>query len=272
MMGIDFIVNRATVYAAMTVAVIGIMGIFEEGFSYWFVMNTNLAYALIIAITIVFASVFGRIRDAVRYVVDRLMFMTASRHETRSTHWHELPHAMPTRQQIEYALTSEVQQALDLRCAALFELRGEHFVVVADAWPPSAAKLPAGDLTLRRIIAAGVAEFLHEREWASWSPDLRELTPRLAVPIEVDSGSPFVAIYGSWSHGVKDDVDESRALEHLATGAAVGLSNLRTRELAGHLEELMALREENALLRARLEEAADAKRVRSLTESPAPDG
>ena len=64
-LGIDFIVNRAIVYAAMTAAVVGIIGLFEEGLSYWFVMNTNLAYALIIAITLVFATVVvGHIRDA----------------------------------------------------------------------------------------------------------------------------------------------------------------------------------------------------------------
>ena len=185
---------------------------------------------------------------------------------------HELPNA-PARAHIEYALTCEVQQALDLRCAALFEQRGDRFVVVADAhWPPAAASIPVDDPTMQRIVHGGVAEFLHEREWIGWHPDLRAVTPRFAVPIDVDSGAPFIAIYGLELSGVDIDVDEARSLEHLASGAAVGLSNLRTRELASHLEELVALREENARLRALLNDREGEAGVRKLTEAPAPDG
>ncbi|MBV8601800.1 MAG: bZIP transcription factor [Candidatus Eremiobacteraeota bacterium] len=271
-LGIDFFVNRAIVYAAMTTAIVCVIGLMEEGFSYWFVMNTNLAYAIIIAITLVFGTFFGKIRDGIRFVVDRLMFRDRlDAHDRLDAIARELPHAID-RERIEYALTSEVQQALDLRCAALFELRGDRYVIVADAhWPPSAAWVPSDDPTLQRVARLGIAEFLRERDWIGWSPDLRAVTPRVAVPIEVDAGAPFIAVYGVEQSGVDIDVDEVRALERLATGAAVGFSSLRTRELAEHLEELMVLREENARLRARLAElSAEGEGVRPLTETPRP--
>jgi hypothetical protein len=270
MLGIDFFVNRAVVYAAMTAAIVGVIALTEEGFSYWFVMNTNLAYAIIIAITLVFGTFFSHIRDGIRYVVDRLMFRDrVAAHDRLDTIARELPHA-EDRDRIEYALTVEIQQALDLRCAALFELRGNRFVVVADAhWPAAAASIPEDDPTMQRVIRQGIAQFLHEHDWMQWSPDLRGVTPRLAVPIEVDSGAPFVSVYGLEMSGVDIDVDEVRALERVATGAAVGFSNLRTRELAEHLEELMMLREENAMLRSRLAQL-EAEQVRPLTEAPRP--
>ncbi len=62
----------------------------------------------------------------------------------------EIPHALD-RDRIEYALTSAVQQALSLRCAVLFEQRGDHFTVVADThWPPSATSIPQDDPAIQR--------------------------------------------------------------------------------------------------------------------------
>jgi len=269
MMGIDFLVNRALVYAAMMAAVVGIVGLAEEGFSYWFVMNTNLAYAIIIAITLLFGTFFGKIRDAVRFVVDRMLFRDrAFAHDSLDLLAREIPHALD-RDRIEYALTSAVQQALKLRCAVLFEQRGDHFTVVADThWPPSATSIPEDDPALQRIIQQGIAQFLSERDYLPWSPDLKAVAPRVAVPIDVDGGSPFVAIYGLELSGVDIDPDETRALERLAASAAVGFSNLRTRELAEHLEELINLRTENEQLRARIAELERNGAVSPLTEAP----
>jgi hypothetical protein len=268
MLGIDFLVNRALVYAAMMAAVVGGVGLLEEGFSYWFVMNTNLAYAIIIAITLLFGTFFGKIRDAVRFVVDRMLFRDRlSAHDSLEVLAREIPHALD-RDRIEYALTSAVQQALSLRCAVLFEQRGDHFTVVADThWPTSATSIPHDDPALQRIIQQGIAQFLSERDYLPWSPDLKAVAPRVAVPIDVDGGSPFVAIYGLEMSGVDIDPDETRALERLAASAAVGFSNLRTRELAEHLEELINLRTENERLRSRIAELENGA-VSPLTAAP----
>ena len=270
-MGIDFLVNRALVYATMMAAIAGIVGLTEEGLSYWFVMNTNLAYAIIIGVTLMFGAFFGHIRDAVRYVVDRVMFRDRlSAHDRLEALARELPGARD-RDQIEYALTTVVQKEFKLRCAALFEQRGEHFTVVADAhWPPSAVSIHKDDAAIQRVIHEGIAQFLREADWAAWSPDLRAVAPRLAVPIQVDAGPPYVAIYGLELSGVDLDPDEVRLLERLAGGAAVGFSSLRTRELAQSLEELMSLRSENARLRKRITELEENGSVSSLTEKRRP--
>ena len=270
-MGIDFLVNRALVYATMMAAVAGIIGLTEEGLSYWFVMNTNLAYAIIIAVTLMFGAFFGKIRDGVRYVIDRVLFRDRlSAHDRLEGLARELPGARD-RDQIEYALTTAVQKEFKLRCAALFEQRGEHFSVVADAhWPPSAVSIPKEDPAIQRVIHEGIAQFLRESDWVAWSPDLRAVAPRLAVPIQNDSGPSFVAIYGLELSGVDLDPDEVRLLERLAGGAAVGFSSLRTRDLAQNLEELMALRGENARLRKRLAELEANGAVSPLTEAPRP--
>lgn len=269
MLGIDFFVNRALVYAAMMAAVAGVVGLCEEGFSYWFVMNTNLAYAIIIAVTLLFGAFFGHIRTAVRYVVDRSLFRDRLlAHSYLDTLARELPHAHD-REHIEHALTVAVQEALQLRCAALFERRGDRFVVVADVyWPPGLSEIPGDDPTMLRIIRDGIAQTLHDRDWMPWSPDLRALTPRVAVPIEVDAGQPFIAVYGIEFSGVDLDPDEVHLLERMGSNAAIGFSNLRTRELARHLEELVELRGENARLRQRVAELEDGRAVRPLTEAP----
>ncbi|MBV8355164.1 MAG: hypothetical protein JO101_07585 [Candidatus Eremiobacteraeota bacterium] len=268
MMGIDFYVNRAIVYAAMTVAIVLMVGVTEEGLGYWFAYNTNVTYAVLLGIMLVLGFFFTHIRDAIHHVVDRSMFRDrVMARERLDALAHALPHA-ESREQIESALTADVREALDLRCAALLENRGDSYVVVADAhWPPTAATIPADDPVLTRIVHAGIADFLRERDWVHWSEDLRPVTPRVAVPIEADTGSDMVAIYGLEQSGVDLDVDEVRALERLATGAAVGYTNLRTREIAKHLDELMELREENVRLRERLEAYENGK-VSAITESP----
>ncbi|MGH7660903.1 MAG: hypothetical protein ACRENA_08330 [Vulcanimicrobiaceae bacterium] len=267
-LGIDFFVNRAIVYATMMAAVAAIVGLAEEGFSYWFVMNTNLAYAIIIAITLLFGAFFGRIRSAVRFVVDRSLFRDRLlAHDYLDALAHELPHAHD-REHIEQAITSAVQEALKLRCAVLFERRGDRFVAVADAyWPPGANEIPGEDPAMERIIRQGFAQFLHDREWMNWSAELKALVPRVAVPIEVEAGEPFVAVYGIEFSGVDLDPDEVRILERIGNAAAQGFSNLRARELASHLEELMGLRSENARLRERVAELENGA-VRPLTEAP----
>ena len=272
-LGIDFFVNRAIVYAAMTTAIVCVIGLMEEGFSYWFVMNTNLAYAIIIAVTLVFGAFFGKIRDAIRFIVDRSLFRDRLvAHGYLDTLSRELPHAA-SREHIEHALTVAVQEALKLRCAVLFERRGDKFIVVADVyWPPGVAEIPGDDPALERVIREGIAQQLHDRDWMPWSPDLRPLTPRVAVPIEVDAGQPFVAVYGIEFSGVDIDPDEIHILERLASHAAIGFTNLRTRELAEHLEELIGLREENAELRKRLAELEGNGSVRPLTEVPRSSG
>jgi hypothetical protein len=272
-MGVDFLVNRALVYAAMTAAIAGIVALIEEGFSYWFVMNTNLAYAIIIAITMSFGAFFGRIRDAVRYVVDRLMFRDRLQaHATLEMLAREIPRA-GDRDRIEYALTAAVQQAFRLRCAALFEPRGDHFTVVAGVhWPPGVARIAQNDPTMQRILRNRVPETLHERDWIAWSQDLLAVTPRIALPIGVDAGPPLVAIYGLELSGVDLDPDEIRTLERLGAGAAIGFSNLRTKELVENLDELTALRAENARLRRRIAELEDGARVSPVTEAPLPPG
>lgn len=269
MLGIDFFVNRALVYAAMMAAIAGIVGLCEEGFSYWFVMNTNLAYAIIIGITIVFSAFFGHIRDAVRYVVDRSLFRDRLlAHSYLDTLARELPHAHD-REHIEHAMTVAVQEALKLRCAALFERRGDRFVAVSDVyWPPGIAEIPGDDPTMLSVIREGIPKMLSERDWMVWSPELKAVTPRVAVPIEVDAGQPFIAVYGLEFSGVDLDPDEVHMLERMAAAAAVGFSNLRTRELAQHLEELVDLRSENARLRQRLAELENGRAVRPLTEAP----
>lgn len=268
MLGIDFFVNRAIVYAAMMAAVATIVGLAEEGFSYWFVMNTNLAYAIIIAITLLFGAFFGRIRSAVRYVVDRSLFRDRLlAHDYLDAIAHEMPHAHD-REQMEHALTAAVQEALKLRCAVLFERRGDRYVAVADVfWPPSASEIPGEDPAMERIIRQGFAQFLHDRDWMNWSAELKALVPRVAVPIDVEAGDPFVAVYGIEFSGVDLDPDEVRLLERIANAAAQGFSNLRARELAAHIEELGVLRVENARLRERIAQLENGS-VRPLTEAP----
>ena len=268
MLGIDFFVNRAIVYAAMMAAVATIVGLAEEGFSYWFVMNTNLAYAIIIAITLLFGAFFGRIRSAVRYVVDRSLFRDRLlAHDYLDALAHEMPHAHD-REHMEHALTAAVQEALKLRCAVLFERRGDRYVAVADVfWPPSASEIPGEDPAMERIIRQGFAQFLHDRDWMNWSPELKALVPRVAVPIDVEAGDPFVAVYGIEFSGVDLDPDEVRLLERIANAAAQGFSNLRARELAAHIEELAVLRVENAQLRERIAQLENGS-VRPLTEAP----
>ena len=78
---VDFVVSRALVYTAITAAVIGIVGGSEELMTYIFYNNTNLAYGLIIVISIGIGSTFGKVTSVLQHFVDRFIFR-----ERRATH------------------------------------------------------------------------------------------------------------------------------------------------------------------------------------------
>ena len=71
---VDFVVSRALVYSTITAAVIFIVGSSEEILTYVFYNNTNLAYGIIIGISLVIGSTFGRVRTALEHFVDRFIF------------------------------------------------------------------------------------------------------------------------------------------------------------------------------------------------------
>ena len=76
---IDFVVSRALVYSpdgdTITAALIFInRARRKEILTYVFTDNTNLAYGIIIGISLLIGSTFGRVRSALEHFVDRFIF------------------------------------------------------------------------------------------------------------------------------------------------------------------------------------------------------
>jgi hypothetical protein len=71
---VDFVVNRAVVYASLTAAVIGTLWIVEEIGTYVFYSSSDLAYAVFYAISMAIALCTGKIKAVLDHIVDRFIF------------------------------------------------------------------------------------------------------------------------------------------------------------------------------------------------------
>ena len=71
---VDFVVSRAVVYAALSAAGIGTIMVGEELASYLFYNNVDVAYGVVIAVSMVFGAFTGKLSDILKYFVDRFIF------------------------------------------------------------------------------------------------------------------------------------------------------------------------------------------------------
>jgi hypothetical protein len=71
---VDFVVSRAVVYAALSFAGLGTIMIGEELASYVFYNNVDVAYGVVIAVSMAFGAFTGKLGEMLRQFVDRFIF------------------------------------------------------------------------------------------------------------------------------------------------------------------------------------------------------
>ncbi len=236
---VDFVVSRALVYSSITAAVIFTVYSSEELLTYLFYNNTDLAYGIIIAISLFVGAGFGKVRNFLEHFVDRFIFR--ERHKQRM----DLERVAATildaeeAQAVWDALLIEVPRILDLSFSGIM-LRtdeGGYRLVHQWQWPADCVDVLAPDHEFTRDIYRTRGMLPDD---AVQSTMVKELFPteRLtyAAPLYFDRSVSALVLYGHSVTGLDLDPEERTVLIHLMANASIALNAIelaRYRRAAG---------------------------------------
>ena len=224
---IDFVVSRALVYTAITAAVIGIVGSSEELLTYIFYNNTNFAYGIIIVISLVVGSTFGKVTEFLEHFVDRFIFR--GRHAQREALERVASNLLEAEdtQLVYSALLHEVPSILDLSFSGIMMRTNAGGYELAHEWnwPPECVNAWSPDHPLTREIyeSRGVLP-----EDAVRSTMVKALFPNerltYAAPLYFDRSVSALVLYGHSVSGLDIDPEERVTLVRLMANASIALN------------------------------------------------
>jgi hypothetical protein len=231
---IDFVVSRALVYTAITASVIFIVGGSEELLTYLFYNNTDLAYGIIIGISLLVGSTFGRVRGVLEHFVDRFVFR--ERHAQRTSLERVAANLLDAEDAatVYTALMHDVPSILDLSFSGIMLRTPEGGYKLAHEWnwPPECVNALSPDHQLTRDIykSRGVLP-----EDAVRSTMVKSLFPNdrltYAAPLYFDRNVSALVLYGHSISGLDIDPEERVTLVRLMSNASIALNAI---ELASY--------------------------------------
>jgi hypothetical protein len=236
---VDFVVSRALVYTSITAAVVFTVGGSEELLTYIFYNNTDLAYGLIIAISLFVGAGFGRVRNFLEHFVDRFIFR--ERHQQLLDLERVAANILDAEdeQAVWDALLLEVPGILDLAFSGIMLRTAEGGYRLAHQWQwPSDcvdALGPEHQLTRDIYRTRGMLP-----DDAVRSTMIKQLFPteRLtyAAPLYFDRSVTALVFYGHSVTGLDLDPEERTVLIHVMANASIALNAVelaRYRRAAG---------------------------------------
>jgi hypothetical protein len=231
---IDFVVSRALVYTAITAAVIFIVGGSEELLTYLFYNNTDLAYGIIIGISLLVGSTFGRVRDLLEHFVDRFVFR--ERHAQRVSLERVAANLLDADDvaTVYRVLLHDVPSILDLSFSGIMMRTPDGGYSLAHEWnwPPECVNALSPDHQLTRDIykSRGIlpADAVRSTMVKSLFPNDR-LT--YAAPLYFDRNVSALVLYGHSISGLDIDPEERVTLVRVMANASIALNAI---ELASY--------------------------------------
>jgi hypothetical protein len=231
---IDFVVSRALVYTAITAAVICIVGGSEELLTFVFYNNTDLAYGIIIGISLLVGSTFGRVRTFLEHFVDRFVFR--ERHAQRISLERVAANLLDADDPatVYNALLHDVPSILDLSFSGIMTRtpEGGYKLTHEWNWPPECVNTlsPTHQLTRDIYKSRGVlpADAVRSTMVKALFPNDR-LT--YAAPLYFDRNVSALVLYGHSISGLDIDPEERITLVLLMANASIALNAI---ELAGY--------------------------------------
>jgi hypothetical protein len=224
---VDFVVSRALVYTSITAAVVFIVGSSEELLTYIFYNNTDLAYGLIIAISLFVGAGFGKVRNFLEHFVDRFIFRERHKQLVELEGVASGILDAENEQAVWDALLLDVPRVLDLSFSGIM-LRtadGGYRLTYQWQWPGDCVDALSADHELTRDIYRTRGMLPAD---AVRSTMVKELFPteRLtyAAPLYFDRTVTALVLYGHSVSGLDIDPDERTVLIHLMANASIALN------------------------------------------------
>jgi hypothetical protein len=225
---VDFVVGRAVVYAALSAAGLGTIMICEELGSYLFYNNVDVAYGVVIAVSMAFGAFTGKLGDILKHLVDRFIFR--DRHQQREALEFIAGYILDAlnAEDVYRALLQDAAGALKLSFGGILVRQpdGSYELGPRSAdWPPELnVHLSAtDDLTAAIARSRGALTFSGKETrliQASFPND--PLT--FAAPLFFDRVVSGIVVYGHNVSGLDLDPDERELLVRVVAHASIALN------------------------------------------------
>ncbi|HZO95304.1 MAG TPA: hypothetical protein VFB22_16270 [Candidatus Baltobacteraceae bacterium] len=224
---VDFVVGRAVVYVALSASAIGVIGICEEIGSYLFYYNTDLAYGVLILISMVVTTFTGRLTDFLTSLVDRFVFRDryAQRLALELIAGYIID--AETEDDVYRALLEDATHALKLAFAGILVRQpdGGYALGSSYQWPDRYHVRLGPDAELSKRIG-------RSRSFLTFggkeSALIRDLLPHeqltFAAPLFFDRTVSGIVVYGNNVSGLDLDPDEREHLARVVAHASIALT------------------------------------------------
>ena len=225
---VDFVVGRAVVYAALSFAGIGTIMIGEELASYLFYNNVDVAYGVVIAVSMAFGAFTGKLGEILKSFVDRFIFR--DRHQQREALEFIAGYILDAEniEDVYRALLQDAAHALKLSFGGILvrEPDGSYELGPrSDDWPPAlnVRLAPTDDLTAAITRSRGALTFSgKETRLIQTSFPNDPLT--FAAPLFFDRVVSGIVVYGHNVSGLDLDPDERELLVRVVAHASIALN------------------------------------------------
>jgi hypothetical protein len=225
---VDFVVGRAVVYAALSFAGIGTIMVGEELASYLFYNNVDVAYGVVIAVSMVFGAFTGKLGEMLKRFVDRFIFR--DRQQQREALEFIAGYILDAEnvEDVYRALLQDAAYALKLSFGGILARKSDGSYELgprSDDWPPalSVRLSPTDDLTAAIARSRGALTFSgKETRLIQTSFPNDPLT--FAAPLFFDRVVSGIVVYGHNVSGLDLDPDERELLVRVVAHASIALN------------------------------------------------
>jgi hypothetical protein len=233
---VDFVVNRAVVYVALSAAFFATFGLLEEVGTYTFYSNTDLAYVVLSALFWGIGMATGRIHDMLGHVVDRFIFRDrlAQRQALQFIAGYILD--AETVDDVYRALLQDATHALKLSFGGILGRQpdGSYTLVQSYNWPEDFTfRLgPSDELTQAISRTRGALTFSgKDTRLIQQSFPNERLT--FAAPIFFDRTVSGIVVYGHNVSGLDLDPEERELLVRVVAHASIALNTIELARYRG---------------------------------------
>jgi hypothetical protein len=225
---VDFVVSRAVVYAALSAAGIGTIMIGEELASYVFYNNVDVAYGVVIAVSMAFGAFTGKLGDMLKHFVDRFIFR--DRHEQRQALEFIAGYILDaeTNEDVYRALLQDAAHALKLSFGGILVRNSDGSYELgprSDDWPPELnVRLSATDDLTAAITRSRGALTFSGKETRLIQTSFPNDPLIFAAPLFFDRMVSGIVVYGHNVSGLDLDPDERELLVRVVAHASIALN------------------------------------------------
>ncbi|MEA2666744.1 MAG: hypothetical protein QOI11_3688 [Candidatus Eremiobacteraeota bacterium] len=224
---VDFVVSRGMVWVAVMAALVVVAGTIEELITFVFIYNSNFAYGVLIAISMAFGALFGRIKDFGDRIVDRFIFR--DRHAQREALEFIGGYILDAEvtEDVYRALLHDAAHALKLSFGGILTRRadGSYQLAESENWPPGCeVRLAPGDELIRSISSSRGALNFSGKQSRLIQRSFPHEPLVFAAPIFTDRQVSAIVVYGHNVSGLDLDPEERELLVRVVGNASIALS------------------------------------------------